>query len=151
MKSIKATFYSFKFLSVYIISLYRKLELFAMNKLGKTWFHSTFLVKFHECWVRSLKSVKQLFWNKFCITACNVWAWKDNFKYQILTLQSQKVADEKYKFFPTIFICKIKLQLKSYLSLLRKKSYALPHDDLRAVSSAQIIILQRTSSGRKLM
>ena len=35
MKSIKATFYCFKFVRVYIISLYAKLELIVMKKLGK--------------------------------------------------------------------------------------------------------------------
>ena len=29
------------------------------------------------------------------MTASNVWAWIDDFKYQVLTLQNQKVAEEK--------------------------------------------------------
>ena len=61
MKSIKATFWCFKFLNVCIIPLYKKLELIAMNKLGKVWFHNTFLVKFHGCSVRNFKSLKQLY------------------------------------------------------------------------------------------
>lgn len=35
LKNIKATWQSFKFLSEFIISIYRKQELIAMNKLGK--------------------------------------------------------------------------------------------------------------------
>ena len=54
LESIKPTCWSFKFLSVRIISLYRKLQqqrrfiMIVMNKLRKIWFHSIFLVKFHE-------------------------------------------------------------------------------------------------------
>ena len=44
----------------------------------------------------------------------------DDFKYQILTLQNQTVANEKYKYFPTNLIFEIKLQLKPYLNLLRQ-------------------------------
>ena len=29
------------------------------------------------------------------MAASNVWAWIDNFKYEIFTHQNQKVADEK--------------------------------------------------------
>ena len=44
------------------VSLYTKLELIAVNKLGKVWFHSTtFLVEFHGCSLRNFKSSKQLF------------------------------------------------------------------------------------------
>ena len=35
LKNIKATWQSFKFLREFIISIYRKQELIAMNKLGK--------------------------------------------------------------------------------------------------------------------
>ena len=35
----------------------------AMNKLGKVWFHSTFLVEFHGISIRNFKSLKQLFLN----------------------------------------------------------------------------------------
>ena len=66
-----------------------------MNKLGKVWFHGTFLGKFHGCSVRNLKFLKQLFLNQFCITAFGVWTLTDNFNHQILKLQNQKVADEK--------------------------------------------------------
>ena len=75
----------------------------AMNKLGKFLFHSTFLAKFHGFCVRNFKSFKQLFLNWFWITAFNVWAWIDNFKYQILTLQNQRVADEKLKHFQQVW------------------------------------------------
>ena len=45
-------------MSVCIVSLYRKLELVVINKLGKALFHGVFLVKFHECFVRNFKSLK---------------------------------------------------------------------------------------------
>ena len=48
----------------------------AINKLGKVWFCSTFLLKFYGCFLRNFKSLKQLYW--------------------ILSLQNQKVADEKW-------------------------------------------------------
>ena len=48
----------------------------AVNKLVKVWFCSTFLLKFHGCFLRNFKSLKQL--------------------YRILSLQNQKVADEKW-------------------------------------------------------
>ena len=35
------------------------------------------------------------------MTGSNVCAGIDNFKYQIVTLQNQKVVDEKQKYFPT--------------------------------------------------
>ena len=35
LKNIKATWQSFKFLREFVISIYRKQELIAMNKLGK--------------------------------------------------------------------------------------------------------------------
>ena len=112
LKSIKAAFSCFEFMSVWIISLYRKLELIGMNKLGKVWFHSTVRVKFHWCSVRNFISLKQLFLNWFWITASS------STKYKILTLQNQKVVGEKY--FPTFLICKIKLQLKVHLNLLQQ-------------------------------
>ena len=68
-----------------------------MNKLRKVWFQSTILVKFHGCSVRCFKYLKQFFLDWFWMTASNVWAEKDNFKHRILTLQYQKVADEKWK------------------------------------------------------
>ena len=52
----------------------------AMNKLGKVWFHSTFLVEFHGSSIRNFKSLKQFFLNQFCKIALNVWAWIDNYK-----------------------------------------------------------------------
>ena len=64
------------------------------DKLGKVWFNGTFLVKFHESSVKNSKSLKQLSLSQFEIAASNVWPWIDNFKYQILTLQNQKIADE---------------------------------------------------------
>ena len=72
-----------------------------MNELGKFWFYNTFLVKLHGCSVRNFKSLTQYFLKWFWIIAFNVWAWLDNVdrrlstKHQILTLQNQKVADEK--------------------------------------------------------
>ena len=42
----------------------------------------------------------------------------DKFKHQILTSLNQKVAHEKQKYLQTILICKIKLKLKGYLTLL---------------------------------
>ena len=48
------------------------------------------------------------------MTAANVWAWIENFKYKTLALQNKKVANEQWKYFPTNFIFKIKLQLKGY-------------------------------------
>ena len=51
----------------------------------------------------------------------NVWAWIDNLKYQILTLQSQKVAEKKKKeIFSDNLICNIKLKLQGYLNLLQQ-------------------------------
>ena len=84
-------------MSVCMISIYRKLELTAINKLWtwKVWFHSTFLVKFHGYFVRNFKSLKQLFLNLFWIKAFNIGACIYNFKYHILTLQNQKVADKE--------------------------------------------------------
>ena len=45
--------------------------------------------------------IPQMFCKEFQIfkTFFNVWAWVDSFKYQIVTLQNQKVADEEQKFF----------------------------------------------------
>ena len=49
---------------------------------------------------------KTTFITQFWMTASSVWAWIDNFTYQILT--------------PQYFIFKIKLKLKAYLNLLRR-------------------------------
>ena len=68
----------------------------------------------------------------------------DNFKYQILTLQNQNIADEEKKYFSKILIFKIKLQFIVNLILL---PHGLSYDELRAVSSAQIAILHRISTG----
>ena len=87
-KALKQTFKFLNFWVCAFISLYTKLELIAMNKLGKVWFHSTFIEKFHGCSVRGFISFKQLFLNQFWITAYKFWAWLDNFKYQIVTLQN---------------------------------------------------------------
>ena len=57
LKSVKATFCCFKLLSVCIFSLYTKLELIAMNELGKVWFHSTFLKKIDGCSVKNFRSL----------------------------------------------------------------------------------------------
>ena len=67
----------------------------ALNKLGKVWFQSTFLVNFHGCFVRNLKSLRPLFLKEFRILASNVWAWIENLKYYIWTPQNQKGANEK--------------------------------------------------------
>ena len=72
-----------------------------------------------------------------------------NVKYQMLTLQNQKAADKKYKYFSKNFIYKTKLQLQ-FISVCFDKSNRLPHDGLRAISSVKIKILLRTSSGRQL-
>ena len=45
------------------------------------------------------------------MTASNVWDWIEDFKDQILRIQNQKVADEKWKYFPINVIFNIKLQL----------------------------------------
>ena len=63
MKSIKLLFKVLDFWNMYIVPLYTKLELIAMKELRKICFHSTFLVKFHEFWVRNFKSLNQLFLN----------------------------------------------------------------------------------------
>ena len=42
------------------ISSYRKLQLIAMNKLGKVWFHGKFLIKFCKCSIMNFKSLEQL-------------------------------------------------------------------------------------------
>ena len=57
LKSIKATFCCFKLLSMCIFSLYIKLELIAMNELGKVWFHSTFLKKIDGHSVKNFRSL----------------------------------------------------------------------------------------------
>ena len=62
-KVLKQLFKNFKFLSVSIISLYRKMKLIAMNKLGNVWFHGIFLIKFHRCSLMNFESLKQLFLN----------------------------------------------------------------------------------------
>ena len=66
-----------------------------MNKPRKGWFYSKFLVKFHERSLGNFKSLKQLFLDLLWMTGFNIWAWIENFKYQVLTLQNQKVANEK--------------------------------------------------------
>ena len=104
------TTFCFKFLSVCMISLYRKPELqqrfiiIGTNKSGKVWFHSTILVKLHEC----SHIFKTTFFRLIWTTASNVWAWLDNCKDKILTLQHEKVSDKKYKYFPKSLIFKIK-------------------------------------------
>ena len=59
----KASVQPFNVLNVSVYNLKGKLELTAVNKLGKFWLHSTFLAKFHGCSVRNFKSLKQLFLN----------------------------------------------------------------------------------------
>ena len=58
-----------------------------------------------------------------------------------MTVKNQKEADEKCKYFPIILIFKIKLQLIA-ISTCCKKSDSFSHDELRAISSAQIAVLQ---------
>ena len=84
------------------------------------------------------------------MTNSNVGAWTDNFKYQILTLQNQKVADEKCKYFPTNLIFKINYNSKA-ISACYDRSDALSYVELRIALSSQISILHRTSLGSQLM
>ena len=72
-------------------------------------------------------------------------------KYQVLTQENQKVAEEKKYFQKKKLIFKTKLQFLNYkISTCCNKSDGLSHDELKAVSSAQIVILRRTLSGRQL-
>ena len=120
----------------------------AMIKLAKAWFHSTFFVNFHEYSLRNFKSSKQLLLDKFWITASNDWVWIDNFKYQVLTIQNQKVVAEefpnKFKFFRTNYNSKA-------ISTCYGRPDTFSHVVMRTVSSAQIAVLQRILSGRQLM
>ena len=68
-------------------------------------------------------------------------------KKKILTF-NQTAADQKEKHFPTILIFEIELKLVAYLNFVLPVRWFV-HDEVRAVSSAQIAILHRTSSGRK--
>ena len=47
-------------MSTCIVSFHVKLELIAMNKLGKDWFHGTFLGKLHGCYVRVSSIAQEL-------------------------------------------------------------------------------------------
>ena len=88
------------------------------------------------------------FLNQFWITAFNVGAWINNFKYQILKLQNQKVVKNRNIFQSCSFV------RSNYNSKAISSCCGKPHpcsnDGLRAVSSAQVVILHRTSSGRQL-
>ena len=113
MKIINFIHYKIHSLRVYIISLYRTLELIAMNELGKVWFQSVYYVKFHGCSERNFKSLKQLFLNWFSITAFNVWTWMNNFKYQILNFPNKKlVTKNRYIFQQFWFVIKEKIEVK---------------------------------------
>ena len=83
------------FLMFWISNCMHQLELIAMDKLGKIWFHITLLVNFQLCSLRNCEFLKNLSWNWLWITAFNVSAWIDNVKYQILTFENQEVADNK--------------------------------------------------------
>ena len=58
MKSIKEIFSCFKFRVCASFPYTQN-----WNKLGKVWFHSTLLVKFHGYSVRNFQFLKQLFLN----------------------------------------------------------------------------------------
>ena len=77
------------------------------------WLHWINLEKFDFIVHFNFKYFKQRF-KQSRITA-SVWAWIDDFKSQIFTLQNQRVGDEKYKYFP-----KIRLRVNAYLNLLRQ-------------------------------
>ena len=83
------------------------------------------------------------------MTASNVWDWIDNFKYQILTLQNQKAADEKINIFQQILFLRLSYNSND-VSIRYNKSDTLPYDELGIVSSDQIAILHRASSEKHL-
>ena len=108
-----------------LISLYTNLELTAINEREKDLILYYIFSKIPRMFCKEFQICKTTFLNliiafnvKLWITAFNFWAWIDNFKYQILTFQ--KVADEKYKYFSTILIFKIELQLIGYLTFSRQ-------------------------------
>ena len=77
------------------------------------------------------------------IRTSNVWAWIDNFKFQILTFPNQKVADKKWKYFSPVLIFEIKFS--TYCDNSDTSSY----DELKVELSPDSN-LHRKLSGRQL-
>ena len=117
-------------------------ELISVNKLGKVWFHSTILVKFHGCSVRNFKTLKQLFLKWLSITSLNVWAWIDNHKYQLLSLQNQKNSWWKIEIYCNNF------DFYDQISTCCNKSDGVSHYKLRAlnINTIKLNFVKKTSS-----